>query len=322
VCNIKNSIFLVSILFISINSNAQDSLFTNKTFLQRATTIPTVIHKPRMVVVSSAYVLGWAGSITALSSIWYPKNDRGPFHQFKDFGEWNQIDKVGHFYSAYRLGLGYSSCLQWAGLDKKRSVYIGALSGIVSQSVIEILDGYQKKYGFSIGDMVANTTGSGLYALEYALWQEQRIRPRISWHRNSYPPGELKDRARALFGATEFELGFKDYNAQTYWLSTNLWSFAKQSKLPKWLNIAVGYGVENIYGGFKNEWYDANNVWHDRNDIKRQRQFYIAPDIDWSKIKTKSKIFNSIITLFNIKTPLPTIEFNSSGKIVFHPLYY
>ena len=28
----------------------------------------------------------------------------------------------------------------------------------------------------------------------------------------------------------------------------------EESKFPKWLNVAVGYGAENMFGGCENEW--------------------------------------------------------------------
>ncbi len=313
---------LLVLLCIAIHYNI-DAQKRNTSFLKKATTIPDTLHKKRLALVTTTYIAGWAGTITALNSIWYPKNDRTHFHAFNDFGEWNQIDKIGHAFSAYRLSMGYSSCLQWAGLDKKRSVYFGALSGILSQSVIEILDGYQGKYGFSWGDMAANTFGSGLYAAQYCLWKEQRIAYRYSSHKYNYPKGELRDRAQQLFGTSAFELIFKDYNASTYWWSVNLWSFRKKSNLPKWLNIAVGYGVDNIYGGYHNYWTDKNSVYHNRTDIQRARQFYLSPDIDWSKIKTKSKILNSFLTTFNVRTPLPTLEFNTAtNKVKLYGYYF
>jgi hypothetical protein len=41
----------------------------------------------------------------------------------------------------------------------------------------------------------------------------------------------------------------KDYNGQTYWLSVNLHSFYKGSKIPKWLNLAIGYGANGMLTG-------------------------------------------------------------------------
>ncbi len=270
---------------------------------------------------SSAYIAGWTTTLLLLNELWYADYPRAPLHSFDDSREWLQVDKVGHAYSAYRLSLAYSSILQWSGVDKKRSVYIGAASGILSQTVIEILDGTSAKWGFSWSDMAANTIGSGLYAGQYALWGEQRIWYKFSTHFMPYPAGELRDRARSLYGTHFIERILKDYNAQTYWFSANLKSFMPQSKLPNWLNIAVGYGGANMYGGFENTWTDESGQFVDRRDIQRYRQFYLAPDIDLSRIKTKSKWLHAVFSTFNIKVPLPTLQIRSDGKLGFHPLY-
>lgn len=321
---LRKIILLFSFILIFTFCKAQndDSLWTQKSFVSRLTSIPPKPHKARLVGISSTYAAAWGGSIVALNEIWYKGYPKTSFHTFNDAGEWLQVDKVGHAYSAYRLGLGFSSILQWGGLEKKKSVYIGALSGVVSQSVIEILDGYSAKWGFSYSDMTANILGSGLYAGQYALWGEQRILFKFSTHQYHYPTGILSDRARNLYGATAFELIFKDYNAQTYWLSANLKSFAPKSKIPAWLNMAVGYGADGMYGGNTNQWTDKNGISFNRADIPRLRQFYFAPDIDWSRVPVKSKWLHAVLSTLNLKTPLPTLEILQNGKIKFHPLYF
>ena len=52
-----------------------------------------------------------------------------------------------------------------------------------------------------------------------------------------------------LLGSSLPEQILKDYNGQTYWFSANLHSFFKKSKIPKWFNIAVGYGAEGMITG-------------------------------------------------------------------------
>ncbi len=58
-------------------------------------------------------------------------------------------------------------------------------------------------------------------------------------------------------------------------------------------------------------------------NFKRYRQIYIAPDIDLTKIKTKSKALKLFfeVTRF-IKFPLPALEINSKGQWLFHPIYF
>ena len=63
-----------------------------------------------------------------------------------------------------------------------------------------------------------------------------------------------------------------------------------KSKIPAWLAVSVGYGVEGLFGARENIAKDANgNATFNRTDIKRYRQWFLAPDIDPSKIKTDSK---------------------------------
>ena len=103
----------------------------------------------------------------------------------------------------------------------------------------------------------------------------------------------------------------KDYNGQTYWLSANIHSFAKASKIPKWLNLAVGYGAEGMITAIPVE-----------ND-ERYRQFYLSLDVDLSKIKTKSPFLSTLFSIFNsVKIPAPTFEINSLGKSKFYILYF
>ena len=109
-----------------------------------------------------------------------------------------------------------------------------------------------------------------------------------------------------------------DYNAQTYWLSVNLKSFFKNRNLPSWLNIAIGYGADGMFGETDNKWKDTNGVEHDRSDKKRCRQFYISPDINFSAIKTKSKFLKTGFFILNsFKFPAPSLEL-SNNKTRFH----
>lgn len=84
--------------------------------------------------------------------------------------------------------------------------------------------------------------------------------------------------------------------------------------MPSWLNIAVGYGAEGMFEGRKNIWKDRNGNMIDRTDINRYRQWYIAPDINLTKIKTKSKVLKTVLFFFNsFKFPLPSIGFSKKG---------
>ena len=126
----------------------------------------------------------------------------------------------------------------------------------------------------------------------------------------------LVSRADDLFGNSWYERMLKDYNGQTYWLSFNLHSFFREAGLPVWLNVAIGYGAEGMFGGFENKWEEGDPGFPvDRTDIKRYRQWYLAPDIRFSNIKTSKKGLKFLFEFLDaFKFPLPALEL-SGGKL-------
>ena len=65
------------------------------------------------------------------------------------FPEWKQVDKVGHFYSAYIESRASMELWRWTGIDRKKRIWIGGMSGAFYQTVIEILDGFSAGWGWS-----------------------------------------------------------------------------------------------------------------------------------------------------------------------------
>jgi hypothetical protein len=70
-----------------------------------------------------------------------------------------------------------------------------------------------------------------------------------------------------------------------------------------------------MFGANENVGYDGEgNVTFDRQDVKRYRQWYLAPDVDFTKIKTNSKAVRFLLTVLSaFKFPTPSLEF-SNGK--------
>jgi hypothetical protein len=119
-------------------------------------------------------------------------------------------------------------------------------------------------------------------------------------------------------GSSVPEQIIKDYNGQTYWISVNLYSFSKGSKIPKWMNVALGYGAEGMISG-NNE----NNAPILIPKPERFRQFYLSLDVDLTKIKTKSHFLKTIFSVLNtVKIPAPTIEYSPQSGFKFHPFYF
>jgi hypothetical protein len=325
---VKIMLSFLLLLFISVGSPAQDTtikkMLTESTALsvsnQNARILPGYKHRQWLVGGLSVAVYG--GSLIALNKAWYQHYPRSSFHTFNDIGEWLQMDKTGHGWTAYNYSRVATALWSWAGLPNNRSALIGSLGGFVYMTVIEFLDAHSAEWGWSWGDMAANVSGSGLFAVQQMAWKEQRIQFKFSVHRTRYE-GDLENRADDLFGKSLPERLLKDYNAQTYWLSFNLSSFMPESRFPGWLDIAMGYGANGMFGGYRNIAQDKNgNITFYRPDIKRYRQWYLSPDVDFSRIKTKSKVLKTVFAVVNIlKIPAPSLEF-SQGRLKSHWLQF
>ena len=271
-------------------------------------------NKKRIRLVTIGNIVGYGGTMVGLYATWYKDYPQSNFHFFNDNKEWLQVDKVGHMYSAYIESKGSMEMWRWAGLSRKQRIWIGGLSGAAYQTVIETLDGFSSEWGWSWGDFTANALGSGLLISQELLWDEQRIDLKFSFHKKSYGEPMLNARADSVYGKSFLSRMLKDYNGQTYWLSANIKSFFPKSNVPNWLNIAVGYGAEGMFGANENKWKDVMGNKYDRTDIERYRQWYIAPDINLTKIKTKSKFVKAALFFFNsFKFPAPSIGISKKG---------
>jgi len=306
---VKNLLILVFCL-CCLGANAQDSSSS------RPEGLP---FKTRQRIVDGMGVTIYGGMLLWLNSAWYQQYQRVPFKVFNDIGEWQQVDKAGHAWAAYSCAhIGYG-LWKWSGYSNTKATLLGAGSGWVFLMGVEYLDGRSAKWGWSWGDVAANTFGAGLFAAQQLTWQEQKIRLKFSSHLEPYP-ADLRPRARELFGTSLPNRLLKDYNAQTYWLSFPL---PASWKLPKWLRLSVGYGAQGMYGGYENTARnDAGALTFDRPDIARYRQWFLSPDIDLTQIRTRSKFLKSLFYTVNIlKFPAPALEL-SRGRLKGHFLHF
>jgi len=279
--------------------------------------------KSRTRLVAIGNVVSYGSILIGLNAEWYANYPRSSFHFFNDNNEWLQVDKVGHMYSAYSESVGSMELWRWAGISRKKRIWYGGLTGVAYQSIIEVLDGFSAEWGFSWGDFTANILGSGALISQELAWDDQRIKLKFSFHRNNYGDPQLEARANAIYGNSEWQRFLKDYNAQTYWASANLKSFFPESNLPAWLSVAVGYGADGMFGATSNIAHDSSgNITFDRSDIKRYRQWYLSPDFDFKKIRTRRKGLKLLFTVLSaFKFPAPSLEF-SNGSFKLHAVTF
>jgi hypothetical protein len=282
----------------------------------------SVPNPTRIWIVGVSQAALWTGSFIALNQAWYADYPKQPFHFFNDLPEWQQMDKAGHVWTAYQISRLSGDIWTWTGISTKKAVWLGGISGVAYQSIIEILDGFSEKWGFSVWDMASNVVGAGTYVSQQLIWKQQKISIKFSYHGYDYP-ADLEPRASELFGSGGLERVLKDYNGQTYWLNVNLRSFFPESGIPRWLNVSLGYNARLMLGGRENIWTDENGQTVDRSDIERYRRFFLSADVDLTKIRTKSKFLRSVFSAVNvIKIPAPALEVNTLGKVKFHGIYF
>jgi uncharacterized protein YfiM (DUF2279 family) len=271
-------------------------------------------NKQRFTAVVGTEGALYAGSLIGLSQLWYKDYDHSSFHFFNDNSEWLQMDKAGHAVTSYYIGRAGIDLLEWSGAERKKAAWYGGALGSVYQTTIEILDGFSEGWGFSAGDLAANTLGSALVIGQELGWKEQRITLKYSFRSSSYAQYRPN-----LLGSSFSERMIKDYNGQVYWLSANVHSFLNEdAKFPRWLNVAFGYGAEGMTGGKLNPPYidEAGN----QVVFNRYRQYYLSLDIDLSKIRTRSHFLKTCFeTIGFIKIPAPGLELSEKGvKGVFY----
>lgn len=307
-----------------------------RSFLEPADTF----HRGRFWTMAGTGTVLYATAFTGLYEAWYKNYELGGFRTFNDAGEWMHMDKIGHSMTTYAESYLIFHMARWTGMPRRSAMWTGAGAAMLLQTTIEVMDGFSVKWGFSWADMAYNAAGAGLFIGQEMLWEEQRIWMKVSNTRPTYPGypvysvdggavSTLRTRAHDLFGASFGEAFIKDYNGQTLWLSVNPSAFIlpnhHDNKFPRWLNLAVGYGAQNMYGGYANSWTDdaGNRFVYNDPLHPRYHQFYLSLDVDLTRIRTDSRFLKVLLGALNwIKIPAPTLEVNTKGGVIFHPLYW
>jgi hypothetical protein len=267
----------------------------------------TVPHAQRTTWVSSAAVGSYGLAMLGLGALWYSQEDLASFHFFDDSHQWRQMDKVGHAFSGYQTSSFLIRLYRWSGQPKGKALAWSAGLGMAMVSSIEVFDGFGESWGFSWPDIAANGLGVGLSVLNYGLWNEERLKMKIAYHRSAYA---TNSDFHHLFGRRPVEWWVKDYNGHTFWLSARVHSFLPEGRFkaayPRWLNLAVGYGAEGLEGGY----HDPLSGWQDRE----YRQLYLSLDVDLSQIETRSAFLNSLFAVVSIvRIPFPTVRWDRQG---------
>ncbi len=288
-------IIILAISFINIGVAQQDTLKKQKLILN--------------CTIGSLYI----GSYLYLNQAWYKPYATSHFHFFNDNPEWLQMDKCGHFFTAYYLNYFLNDLYLSAGYSKKKSRLISSGIALSYMTGIEIMDGFSSGWGFSWGDEAANLLDVSFIYINYLLQDPITIK-------FSFYPSNYYAKNPVLLGSGLPETLIKDYNAQTYWVSFS--PFFKWKKNMEWLCLSLGYGADGMIGARDNYVRKNNTTTQDYTNIPRYRQYYLSLDIDLRKINTRKKWLRKVFNCINwIKIPAPTIELKGKN-IYYHPLLF
>jgi uncharacterized protein YfiM (DUF2279 family) len=285
------TIFL-SMIFLCLSSPS----FSQNSFFVESDSIS----KGRIIGTSVGIGTFWSGTMIGLSQVWYKDVEKAPWHTFDDSRNWLQMDKVGHFYISHKISQFCRDRYVWSGLDNKRSTWIAAGISVGYQTTFEMLDAYSADWGFSWSDVAANTVGTISYTAQSLIWEEERIIPKFS-----YSPTPYAEIRPEVLGSSFAESIMKDYNGQTYWLSFSPGTFFKESKIPKWACISIGYSAHAKLKGDDDFYTDPSTG----IGYQAEREFLLSLDIDFSRLPIKRPWLKAIVKQFNyFKIPFPALR--------------
>ncbi len=266
----------------------------------------------------TTYATTYTISMAALYFVWYDDYTKTSFHWFDDIAEWQQMDKMGHTFTAYQLNRLTHTSMILAGYNRKQSLFYSAGLSLLLMNSIELFDGYSEHWGASYSDILSNLAGILMFSTQEYFFEKQPLSIKFSFH---FTP--LAKYRPEILGKSYPERMLKDYNGQTYWLNLNISSIFKKFKA-KWLNISFGYSAYNMLSARHPNIY--SNVSPAQNELRYNklpyRRLFVSVDIVPQYIKTSKKWVRNALKIFNnIKLPFPAFEINIHQFYV-HPIYF
>ena len=176
--------------------------------------------------------------------------------------EFAGMDKLGHMYFSALMTRSLVPVFDMAGNTPAASRKLAAWTIWGVGTMVEVLDGFSKRYSFSYEDVVMNTMGVGMgYLLStYPEWDD------VFDLRLEYAPSELSDWNPP-----------GDYAGQRYYLVTKADGFKALREVPvlKYLEFGVGYGAPG---------YDVPDEWDLHPWARKRREVFLSIGLNLSRV--------------------------------------
>jgi hypothetical protein len=196
-----------------------------------------------VAIVGGIYGTAWAW----VSAAWWTRKGDATGFTFMNEGAFSLdtyaggADKMGHYYAAYLMNRGFAGILEWGGFPRTGSIITATALTTAFLTAVEYKDAYHLRYGWSWGDIIANSSGQGVaLALMLVPPLDEMLSTKIMYFPSS-------DFFHAL--STDGPLNTpEDYTGQTYLFSYHLGSlpFVKRNKdlsALRYVDLSVGYGT-------------------------------------------------------------------------------
>jgi len=202
--------------------------------------MPPTIDPVKLGVVGGVTVAGSVVGHALVNDFWW-KGEKVPFHvnTTTDYTYALNADKLGHMVFSHAASTIYSDLFRWCGMDSTTAAWSGFGVAMTYQTYVEIRDGFSAGYGFSWGDIAANTIGSSLPVAQRYIPALRSIDLQLSF----WPSDDFKN--------GQYNAIIDDYTSTTHWLTLNAYDVAPtswRSWFPPWLGLAIGHSVQNLDG--------------------------------------------------------------------------
>lgn len=211
----------------------------------------------------------------ARSKFHFTRNSRDELELF-DNGH-RGMDKFGHVFSTSLFAQNIYFLSRWSGFENTEASWTSFILASSIMGAMEVHDAYYERWGFTVGDFIANLAGASFVAGQYNSVFLRNFDYKLGY--------DFTHKAAE-------EAVIESYPNMTFWLTANpsgLLGKDLPEWFPDWLNIAVGVSTTHGY--------------------PHRRELLIGLDYNLKRIKTDSPFLRHLIVLLDrYKLPAPAIR--------------